>query len=221
MSNFEEQLEAAMSLSRESYLECEAIQEAMRISEEEHRLDQEAIQEAIQEAMRISEEEHRLDQVHQTESEFEREINEAMRLSLEVEQPKNDCLINTFKQLYKIRFQRDFVGDVRNVLQYAAAQLFGTGDITADYELGVGQQLSLHAFELILTMFGMRVAYIRGNMIEKYLGTDEAEVMEEYGILHTIGNDFGVMGEHKYAGHYEPVRFQRNVAENVYITGSI
>lgn len=115
---------------------------------------------------------------------------------------RNNCLAVAFKQLYRIRFGREFTRNVREEIRQIATDRFGRIN-EAMYEVDDGQQLSVHAFEALMTDYRMRVRYVRKNDKRSFLG--DGDLIEGYVVLHTVGEDYGIDGEYKYAGHYEIV----------------
>jgi len=117
-------------------------------------------------------------------------------------QNRNNCLDVAFKQLYQAHFGQEFVRNVREEIRRIAEYRFGRID-AATYEVDDGQQLSVHAFEALLHNYNMRVLYVRKNHERRFLG--RGRIVEGYAILHTVGEDYGVNGEYKYAGHYQVI----------------
>ena len=134
----------------------------------------------------------------------------ALEESLTLNYSKNDCLERAFSKLYKIWKERNFNGDVRDIIQQHALSLYGQIDLT-QYSLSNGQQLPKSALDLIFDYYSMKVPYLRSQnnkiQIEEYIGRQDGISKIGYGVLHTVNSEFGVQGEQRYAGHYEAVMF--------------
>lgn len=118
------------------------------------------------------------------------------------EPSQNNCLDVAFKQLYHIHFGREFTRNVREEIRRIATYRFGRIN-AAMYEVDDGQQLSVHAFEAMMNEYRMRVRYVRKNDKRSFIG--DGDLIEGYAVLHMVGEDYGIDGEYKYAGHYQVV----------------